>query len=394
MAKKETTHISNDLNELAEHLRSVDKKNIIIYAHNGTGKTRLSMAFKDKGKEGGEENRDTLYFNAFTEDLFLWDNDLINNTNRSLQFNINSHFFDGLDGADMENKIRPFLHRYVDFDFSINYEKACVSFWREITSFINVSKEDEGMVVLTDNNGIAITSNERIENIKISRGEENTFIWCFFLAIAQMAIDKNDNYKWVKYLYIDDPISSLDDNNTIAIAGDLCQLLKREDNELKTIISTHHGLFFNVMFNELNNAKKYFLNKLKTKSGYSLIDTKDTPFFHHVVLMQILQKAIITNQLYTYHFNMLRNVLEKTAAFHGYNHFGACIKKDKDDEEGVIHARRVNILSHGNYSLFDPKEMQNENKEHFKSIFKDFTDMHKFNDDLFEELEKGEEIIQ
>ena len=66
-----------DLNALAAHLREElrqDKKFILLYAYNGTGKTRLSTAFKDLGKHGDE--RDTLYFNAFTEDLFTWDNDL------------------------------------------------------------------------------------------------------------------------------------------------------------------------------------------------------------------------------------------------------------------------------------------------------------------------------
>ena len=28
-----------------------------------------------------------------------------------------------------------------------------------------------------------------VEDIKISRGEENIFIWCFFLAIVQLALD-------------------------------------------------------------------------------------------------------------------------------------------------------------------------------------------------------------
>ena len=64
------------LHVLAAHLRNEleNKKYILLYAYNGTGKTRLSTAFKDLGKQG--EARDTLYFNAFTEDLFYWDNDL------------------------------------------------------------------------------------------------------------------------------------------------------------------------------------------------------------------------------------------------------------------------------------------------------------------------------
>ena len=37
------------------------------------------MEFKDLGKkenDSGEVISDTLYFNTFTEDLFIWDNDL------------------------------------------------------------------------------------------------------------------------------------------------------------------------------------------------------------------------------------------------------------------------------------------------------------------------------
>lgn len=60
-----------DLPALANHLRGEleNKKVILLYAYNGTGKTRLSMAFKNMGKQ--DEARDTLYFNAFTESIPL-----------------------------------------------------------------------------------------------------------------------------------------------------------------------------------------------------------------------------------------------------------------------------------------------------------------------------------
>ena len=44
---------------------------VLLFAYNGTGKTRLSMEFKNAGKRDGSS--DTLYFNAYTEDLFAWD---------------------------------------------------------------------------------------------------------------------------------------------------------------------------------------------------------------------------------------------------------------------------------------------------------------------------------
>ncbi len=57
-----------------------------------------------------------------------------------------------------------------------------------------------------------------VDDIKVSRGEENIFIWCFFLAIVQLVLDEAEAYKWVKYIYIDDPISSLDENNAVMVA--------------------------------------------------------------------------------------------------------------------------------------------------------------------------------
>ncbi len=93
-----------DLNALATHLRTelATKKFVLLYAYNGTGKTRLSTAFKDLGKKGDE--RDTLYFNAFTEDLFSWDNDLDNDRERILKINKDSRFFAGLGELEMDNR--------------------------------------------------------------------------------------------------------------------------------------------------------------------------------------------------------------------------------------------------------------------------------------------------
>ena len=85
-----------------------------------------------------------------------------------------------------------------------------------------------------------------------------------------------------------------------------------------------------------------------------------------------LYEADRDGRLYTHHFNMLRAILEKTASFHGYENFSACIKRDADDEDGILHTRLINILSHGNYSLFEPQEMLEENKRYFRKILHEF----------------------
>jgi len=363
----------NSLKETAEYFRMLldEKKYIVLFAYNGTGKTRLSVEFKSLGQQligdTGEKTADTLYYNAFTEDLFYWDNDLENDTERVLKLNSNSRFFAGLNELEMESRIRPLLHRYADFDFSINYENSAISFFKEV---------------------LISGTTQRIDNIKISRGEENIFVWCFFLAIVQLVVDQVESYNWVKYIYIDDPISSLDDNNVIAVASHLAQLMS--GNDVKVIVSSHHTLFFNVLCNEINNAEQLFLQKGTESGMYILKDTTKTPFFHHVALLKELKKVSDSGDLYTYHFNILRNILEKTASFHGFAHFSSCIRKGADEDEPV-YTRIVNLLSHGNYSLFDPKEMVEENKDHFKNILNNFIDDYNFNKKLFEDGQVQEE---
>jgi len=362
-----------DLTEVALHFRKdlvgdhrPLKDLVLLFAHNASGKTRLSMEFRQIGKTfDSDENvtsRDTLYFNAFTEDLFSWNNDLEYDTDRILTLNSDSAFFNGLRELELAAKIQSFLNNYVDLKFDINYDTSTVAFSRSI---------------LVDGN------EQTISNIKISRGEETLFIWCFFMAICQLAIDKDPVYNWVKYMYIDDPISSLDENNSIAIACDLCSLLTSEGNEIKTVISTHHSLFFNVLCNEFGRKvknKKYFLHN-KGASGYALQDTNDTPFFHHIATLNEL-KNIIDKQddenppkIYTFHFNALRSILEKTATFFGYDKIDKCINGLEDE---VLFERALQLFSHGKYSIFDPVEMGDDNKYLFIRIFKGFTDKYDF----------------
>ncbi len=343
-----------NLESVAVMLRASQKKFILIYAHNGVGKTRLSVAYKNVGKFGS--GVDTLYFNAFTEDLFSWDNDLDGDTERKLKINLDSQFFVGLPGLDISNKIRPILRKYADFNFDINFDDGEVYFEREIIE-----------------NGT-----NRIERrIKISRGEENIFIWCFFCAVVQLVMDGEPNYDWVKKIYIDDPISSLDDNNAISVAHHLALMLRVENSPVQTIISTHHSLFYNVLCNEFKSGEKLFISK--HGDIYEVRNTTDTPFIYHVFVLQEIQKAVNENRIVNYHYPMLRNLLEKTANFHGFNGFENLIVLSDDDEEKTLHHRFVQIFNHGGYSLFEPTALEGENLSRFLEIFENYKSNYKFN---------------
>jgi hypothetical protein len=336
---------------------------VLLYAYNGTGKTRLSMEFKQAGKRKRGQDRDTLYFNAFTEDLFHWDNDLVSDSSRVLQINSGSRFFEGFKELALEDKVFAYLARYSSFNFKIDYDKWNVTFSKLVRNPRFRPDSEEPETVMQD-------------NIKISRGEENIFIWCVFLAICELVIDGADSYSWVKYFYIDDPISSLDDNNAISVGSDLAKLLRRSVGKVKTVISSHHSLFFNVMCNELKRCphKSYFVYS-RDGDGYSLQSTTDTPFFHHVAMLSELKKAAGAGRLYASHFNVLRGVLEKTSAYFGFKDFSGCIHGIEDE---VLFSRALNLLSHGDYSLFDPKELTEDNKQLFNSILNGFLERYTF----------------
>jgi len=357
------------LPELAQQLRTelAQKKFVLLYAYNGTGKTRLSVAFKDEHKSGDE--RDTLYFNAFTEDLFHWDNDLQNDRERVLKINHDSRFFAGLGELEMDNRIRPLLNRYADFDFRIDTTEWEVSFSREIRR----QKDDGSFETL------------REENIKVSRGEENIFIWCFFLAIVELAMDPEiEAYRWVKYVYIDDPISSLDEHNAVMVAHHLAQMLAASPQQVKAVVSTHHVLFFNVLCNELKKSRKYFLTR-DAAGGFLLSETDSTPFLYHLSSLVELHQAMQSGALYTHHFNMLRRVMEQTACFFGYAKWEECIKPapEADDPNQTGYKRVIDLMSHGDYSLYEPREMLPENKEHLSRALRQFISTHPFSPALF-----------
>lgn len=366
-----------DLSALAQHLQAelLVKKSVLIYAYNGTGKTRLSGAFRDLGREvnelGETIKRDTLYFNAYTEDLFIWDNDLEGERRRVLELNDNSKFFDGLRELEMEVKVGKLLQRYTDLNFYIAYDREdnvggevrelppAVTFFRERTK---------------DGDPIPI---------KVSRGEENIFIWCFFLAIVQLVLDGAGAYSWVKYIYIDDPISSLDENNAVMVAHHLAQMLKDARDPLRVVISTHHVLFFNVLCNEMKKSRKYFLTR--QQHAFAVRETDSTPFLQHLASLVELHKAQKADELYTYHFNMLRRVMEQTASFFGYAKWEECIKPEANDQNQTMYKRVIDLMSHGDYSLYEPREMMPENKEHLRRVLRQFIMLHPFSPTLFPE---------
>lgn len=370
----------------------------LMFAYNGTGKTRLSYDFAHYGRKEGD-NPHTLYYNAYTEDLFTWDNDLENNTDHKLLINQDSALIQGLAGYDFTDPLRKYLSVFTDIDFEFHYDTDS-----EIPEYVTFSKK---IPFEQELNGEIQIIEEVFEDIKISRGEERLFIWCFFRCIIDQVVNGNDAYKSIEYIYIDDPMSSLDDNNVIAFAAQLYNVIRgsllNERKELsagnenprrvKFVVSTHHALFFHVMMHGLNSDSKlgkFYLHRDKQNDRMVLKTmSDDTPFYYNVAVMSEIQEAIKKDKLYTYHFTILRSVMEKIAEFFGHFDYryildGITYKGAPFNETAFskgelldLYSRIVNVFSHQG-SFFAPQVMNEDNKDSLITLFYHIKNKYRF----------------
>lgn len=392
------------LNEIAQQLRGVDKKVQLIYAFNGTGKTRLSRQFKqeivpkvDAHEESAQaelSRNKILYYNAFTEDLFYWDNDLEEDAEPKLMIQPNT-FTDWVlqqQGQDM-NVITTF-QRYTHDKLTPRFNVERIE-QGEAGKQITIKAFSE--VTFTMERGDA----SRSGNIKISKGEESNFIWSIFYALIEQVIDvlnvaepgdrETDQFNQLEYVFIDDPVSSLDDSHLIQVAVDLADLIKSNESDVKFVITTHNPLFFNVLCNEFGSddkneryswKSKWFSKLRLEKNGDGSFDLleqpNDSPFAYHLHLIAQLQEVIKSGQIEKYHFNLLRNIFEKTATFLGYKKWEHLLPKTNDGLPNPYAKRIVNFGSHSKHSGDEVGPLKPEEKKILEQLVKHVIDNHLF----------------
>ena len=335
--------MGQSLVEIAQTLKDADKKAQLIYAFNGSGKTRLSREFKEliAPKEIDEElQQETgikiLYYNAFTEDLFYWDNDLEADSDRKLKIQNNSftNWVLRVQGQD----------RNIIGNFQIlTNDKLTPQFNQDFTevrfSFERGNEDDS-------------------EFVKISKGEESCFIWSVFYSLLELTISvlniaevgerDTDQFDDLQYVFIDDPVSSLDDNHLIELAVNVAGLIKSSQSNLKFIVTTHNPLFYNVILNELGTKEGNLLSK-NEDGTFELISKwgdSNKSFSYHLFLKHTIEEAIKSNSVQKYHFTLLRNLYEKTANFLGYPLWSELLPDDKR----LYYKRVIQFTSHSTLS--------------------------------------------
>ena len=74
------------------------------------------------------------------------------------------------------------------------------------------------------------------------------------------------------------------------------------------------------------DCANYQMKKLEDGTFQLIDQPKDSPFSYHLYLKAEIEKAIESGaRLSKYHFNFLRNILEKTSTFLGYKEVGRSV---------------------------------------------------------------------
>lgn len=346
--------------KIAKQIEEFEESIILVYAFNGTGKTRLSTAYKNVTKN---ENAHTgVYYNAFSEDLFVWNNDEENNR-ENITLTVKPSSLNQYHSLLTEDAIHDKLKAYkVKFDFQFELYKDTEQGIELISFFI---KDDKSKA-----------------NIKISRGEERIFVWCFFLALLEVEgwADEQSNH-----IFIDDPVSSLDDHNIFVTASTLYNVIDDNYENKKIIITTHHIGLYSILADWLMKGEKSSSYKkftkvmmLKSKDDTLTLDSnKKNLFLYHLTLLRELDVAQRNEKLYTYHFALLRQVLENVASFLGCGQVSYVLKQVGVKDENRI-ATIINTLSHQKVYHYQSDAMKPDSLDMFNEIFEGLKDKYQF----------------
>ncbi|MEQ3764023.1 MAG: AAA family ATPase [Alcanivorax sp.] len=382
--------MSKTLRDIAEQLQASRKKVQLIYAFNGTGKTRLSREFKqliapkDNELDDGtstipSSSRDKiLYYNAFTEDLFFWDNDLTEDGEPKLKIQPNTFTNWVLKDQGQDRNIVSNFQRYAGQKLTPRFNEEYLKDDSDPTSKVEAFSE----VTFSLQGG----DDETTSGLKISKGEESNFIWSIFYTLLEQVIDilntadpierETNQFDQLQYVFIDDPVSSLDENHLIELAVHLGTLIRNSQSDLRFVVSTHNPLFYNVLYNEVKAKAGYVLRRVDGVS-FELDEKKgdsNQSFSYHLYIKHLIEQAIAAGEVQRYHFALLRNLYEKAANFLGYREWTDLLPGDKQ----AYALRIMHFYSHRTLSSDEVAEPTEPEKQMVNLLLNHLIDEYRF----------------
>ncbi|WP_206670812.1 AAA family ATPase [Cyclobacterium xiamenense] len=205
-----------------------------------------------------------------------------------------------------------------------------------------------------------------------------------------------------EHILIDDPVSSLDDNNVFITARLILELFEKHSDSRKVILTTHHMGLFSILYDWLSkgeNASKFKVKrrverqradgKIEVKeveenkymvrflerdgNSFHLRGRKKGTVLYHLLLLQIINDADLNDELHTYHFVLLRQVLESIASFLGEGRFSYVLDK-LSFKDANVKSDIINALSHERVYSQKLSPMGGDTKVLFRKVFKTLKD--------------------
>lgn len=350
------------LENVAKEITQLGENIVLVYAFNGSGKTRLSVSYKNVTKQANNGMHAGVYYNAYSEDLFVWDNDEDN------------------DGAKIKLDIVPSslnqFHSFLYDDEQAIWAKLAPynpKYRFKLNPFDDLEKGIESVTFFVD-------GNEDVP-IKISRGEERIFVWCFFLALLEVDGWANEQDA---HIFIDDPVSSLDEHNIFITADSIFQLIEANYEKKRIIITTHHIGLLSILDSRLTRGEKSgrYVHLTATKilrntNGNVKLETLKKNFLYHLHLLHMLEENR-KQILHTYHFSLLRQLLENVASFIGTGRPGHTLSEiGVADVEATMHV--INTHSHKNIYYHQTELMSDAEQGFFNEIMDKLVAKYSFN---------------
>lgn len=363
MSRKNLIPQNTSLDAVVSYLKEGSEKAKLIYAFNATGKTRLSKAFSEsEDRLDSFEGINILYYNSFTEDLFYWDQVSGEDDGFCLKLRPNKFTDWILKEQGKDGDIIKFFQEYTNKKIDPKFSLDC----REVTFSCKYKLDNE--------------LDEYDCNIKISKAEESIFIFSIFFVLLEGIGEvlgspqgeerETSIFDNLKYVFIDDPISSMDENYLIKLAVDLSILINciNKNSSIRFIVTTHDVSFYNVLYNEFGCKKGYILlrNEYEKFSLEERCGDSNRSFSYHLHLRELIEIAIRDEKIDRMCLMFLRNLYERTSSFLGYKRWSNLLP---EEAQRSYYARIMNFYSHSNLSKKDSLDLPEDEKRVVKYLF-------------------------
>lgn len=114
---------------------------------------------------------------------------------------------------------------------------------------------------------------------------------------------------------------------------------------------------------------------------FLLHDSNDSPFSYHLFLLSELEKAIQSGDVKKYHYNFLRQILEKTSTFLGYKKWRELLSLLPDNSHEAYYNRIINLCSHGKHSGEETSFIDDNDKRVLGYLVREIKNIYHFRDE-------------